>query len=64
MNAKPEQIRNGSSADAAETNKLIAPEASAAGLTEVTSKELDRVEGGNGLGTRTGDFTGQFFRKH
>jgi hypothetical protein len=63
MNAKQEQIQNGLSADAAESKKSIAPEANAAGLTQVTDKELDRVEGGYGIGTRTGDFPGQFIHR-
>ena len=55
MNAKPEQIQTGSNVDSAAKQNLIAPAPGAAELTEVTNEELDRVEGGYGIGTRTGD---------
>ena len=51
MNAKHEKSPTGPSANAPE-------------LTEVTDKELDRVEGGYGIGTRTGDGPLPIFRKH
>jgi hypothetical protein len=47
MNAKPEQIQTGSSADVAEKNNGIAPAASPTELTEVTNDELGQVEGGS-----------------
>jgi hypothetical protein len=55
MNAKPEQIQTGSDLSAAEKTKLTGSEAKPPALTEVSNEELDRVEGGSGLGTRTGD---------
>jgi hypothetical protein len=64
MNAKHEKSPTGPSANADEQNIIRGAGANAPELTEVTDKEMDRVEGGYGIGTRTGDGPFPIFRRH